>query len=447
MRRFILVATRVLAGVLVMGVVLWTWSRLQPPASGQRDAVALLQPSPQPAGRNAFAALWLLGRDVPEARLQRVAAADMQRIRGELAWSPDAAPAGPGKGAAAQYRDLQLNDADRALFCSLHDDCLQQVRADPDGHAALVARHGVLLDRIEALSGYDFYRSQAPFDPRAPIPMFSLAHLGITHAAQAYASGDLDAGLARACTGVRTWRTLGADADSLIVKMLGVGLATDGHGRLLAQMLAELPAGHPLPHACEAALVPVSMDELSICEAMRGEYASSAAALDAIDNPRFAGPLQAALNRLVYDPEKSRALTAGKFARACSNEVRAMLAADERWNWSQQPRSRWRMECVANLAGCILADIAAPAYAGYGQRAQDGGARLDLLRGIASLHGVDGDASMREARLRRFWADTRSRNRELRFVDGGRAVEVRQFDVSQGDWWKLPLPGARQPRD
>src|SRR3546814_19518342 len=88
------------------------------------------------------------------------------------------------------------------------------------------------------------------------------------------------------------------------------------------------------------------------------------------------------------------------------------------------------MECIANMADCILADIAAPAYAGYGLRAQDGGARLDLLRGIVSLHGVDGDASTREARLRRFWTDTRSRNRELRFVDDGRAVEVRQFDAS-----------------
>src|SRR3546814_7835149 len=89
------------------------------------------------------------------------------------------------------------------------DDCLQRVRADPDGYAALVARHGVLLDRIAALSGYDFYRSQAPLDPRAPIPMLSLAHLGVTRAAQAYASGKVDEGLAGACAGVRTWRTLG----------------------------------------------------------------------------------------------------------------------------------------------------------------------------------------------------------------------------------------------
>src|SRR3546814_20346390 len=101
------------------------------------------------------------------------------------------------------------------------------------------------------------------------------------------------------------------------------------------------------------------------------------------------------------------------------------------------------MECIANMAGCILADIAAPAYAGYGLRAQDGGARLDLLRGIVSLHGVDGDASTREARLRRFWTDTRSRHRELRFVDDGRAGEVRQFDASPGGSRTMPPPGAR----
>src|SRR3546814_18071638 len=115
----------------------------------------------------------------------------MQRIRAELARSPDTLPAGPDKGAAAQYRDLQPNDADRALFCSPYDDCLQRVRADPDGYAALVARHGVLLDRIAALSGYDFYRRQAPLDPRAPIPMLSLSPLVVPPSPPAYPSVSL----------------------------------------------------------------------------------------------------------------------------------------------------------------------------------------------------------------------------------------------------------------
>src|SRR3546814_15775351 len=58
MRRFAFVAMLMLAGVLILVAVLWTWSRLQPLAPAQREAVALLQPSPEPAGRTAFASLW-----------------------------------------------------------------------------------------------------------------------------------------------------------------------------------------------------------------------------------------------------------------------------------------------------------------------------------------------------------------------------------------------------
>src|SRR3546814_16624863 len=103
--------------------------------------------------------------------------------------------------------------------------------------------------------------------------------------------------------------------------------------------------------------------------------------------------MQAALNRLVHDPEKTRALIAVNFAPACSSATRAMLAADERPGWPQEPRPRLRMECIANMAGCILADIAAPAYAGYGLPAPDGGARLDLRRGLVSLPCVAGYAA------------------------------------------------------
>src|SRR3546814_12685180 len=118
---------------------------------------------------------------------------------------------------------------------------------------------------------------------------------------------------------------------------------------------------------------------------MRGENASSAAAIDAVDDPKLAGTMQAALNRLVHDPEKTRALIAGNFAPACSSATRAMPAAVERPSWPQEPRPRLCMECIANLSGCILADSAAPAYAGCGVRAQDGGPRRELWTGIGML--------------------------------------------------------------
>lgn len=442
LRKFIRVTLLLLAGLLILAAAVWMWSRLQGPSPAQREAMALLQPSPLPEGRNAFDALWLLARDVPESGLRQVVTADMRRIRAELARSVDAVPSGPEHGAAARYRDLRPGVADMKLFCPHRGDCLQRVRADPGGYAALVERHRLLLDRVAALSGHDFYRSRLPLDVRAPLPQFTLARLGLTEAAQRYVSGDVDGGLARACTGLRTWRRLGAHSDSLIVRMLGVALATDGYGRLLAQMLAELPGDHPLPPACDAALAPVALQELSICEAMRGEYAANVAATDVVRYRETGSVVDAMFGRLVYDPRQTRALMAEDRVRACSEKAQSLLAADRQLNWQEVPRSPWRMACAANLAGCILADIAAPAYVGYAWRAQDGGARLDLLRGVVSLHGGSGDGRAQEAALRRFWAATRGSDRELRFVDGGRAVEVREFDGARGGWWQLPLPAA-----
>src|SRR3546814_16947891 len=95
MRRFAFVAMLMLAGVLILVAVLWTWSRLQPLAPAQREAVALLQPSTEPEGRNAFAALWLLGRDLPEPRARPVVHAAKQPLRPQTARSPATPPPQP----------------------------------------------------------------------------------------------------------------------------------------------------------------------------------------------------------------------------------------------------------------------------------------------------------------------------------------------------------------
>lgn len=438
MRRLIRYTLLAVAVLLAVVLALWTWSRLQPLSAAQREAVALLQPLPEPTGRNAFDALWLLGRDVPVARLRAVADADMARIRAELADSPAAMPSVPGDAVAGE-RDLRPSDADRGMFCRLREDCLQRVQADAGGYARLVGRNRALLDRVAALSGYDFYRGRQPPDIRAPTPDFTLVQFGLTDAAQAYASGDIDGGLSRACAGLDTWRRLGARSDSLVVRMLGAGLSTDGYGALLARMLAQLPDDHPLPPACNAALAPVAGDELSICDAMRGEYALVAATSDTVSDPEVVGTARAMLARLVYDPERSRALMAENMAPACTDDARASLVADRPLRWPQRVQSRWRLECAANLAGCILADIASPAYVDYVSRVQDAGARLELLRGVVSVRGT-GDLQAREAALRRFWTTTGNHGRELRFVDEGRAVEVREFYTARGEWWQLPLP-------
>lgn len=46
------------------------------------------------------------------------------------------------------------------------------------------------------------------------------------------------------------------------------------------------------------------------------------------------------------------------------------------------------LECVANISGCVLADIAFQAYYNYQWRAQDHAARLEMMDDAASRHRV-----------------------------------------------------------
>jgi hypothetical protein len=443
MRRLLKWLASGLCVLLVLAAGLWTWSRMQPLTPAQREAMALLQPRPAPAGRNAFAAVWLLRYDVPAARMEAVTDEDMARLRALVAEMPESVARLQAyrSVAADRYADLQPAAADADLFCGIREDCLQRVRTDPVAYAALVARNRRLLERVAALRGDDFLRDRRPADFSVPMLEHNLLGTGITQAAQAYAMGDIDAGVARACEGVATWRRLGARSDTLILRMQGIGLATDGYGRLLAQMLAELPADHALPRACDGARAPPAVEELSVCDALRKEHAVGSEIMRGILDSKGVGKIDRVLGSIVYDPARTEALTAESRTLACTEHTRQLLEADAKVSPTPSPqRSYWRMECLANLSGCMMATISSGADADYVRRAQDAGARLDLLRGVVSLRDARaGNAAEREAALRRFWATTRSHARELRFVDGGAAVEVRQFDQRRGGWWRLPL--------
>lgn len=72
-------------GLLLAASVLWTASRLWGVTDAQRAALAQMRAGWTPAGRNGFAALWTLRRDVPAERQQAVLDADVRTIQ---AWSP-----------------------------------------------------------------------------------------------------------------------------------------------------------------------------------------------------------------------------------------------------------------------------------------------------------------------------------------------------------------------
>ncbi|KAG1241367.1 hypothetical protein G6F68_016784 [Rhizopus microsporus] len=97
--------------------------------------------------------------------------------------------------------------------------------------------------------------------------------------ALAYVQGDVDGALRGSCLGLQLGRRLVPGGSYLVESIVGASLV-QANAQLLADMLVELPADHPLPAECALAMQPMRTDEQSLCRAMQGEYAMSQAAIE-----------------------------------------------------------------------------------------------------------------------------------------------------------------------
>jgi len=426
--------TGLLVAVLVLAA-LWTWSRLRGPTPAQRAALELLEAPTAFEGRNAFDAIWVLPYDVPDADIAAVVDLDMRALVEATAGAHDA-PLAFSTG-AARYPDLRpISSAEGVGPCGIREaDCLGKVERAPDEHAALVRANARLIERIERLSEFDHYAARWPADLRIPFPEFTLLKWPLTAHAVEFVQGDRMQAVEATCRDLATWRRLGTHSDILIVRMLGIALATDGYGALLAGMLAALPRDTALPDSCEAALAAPVAADASICPAMRGEFAWSTGATASLPEMRA----HTAWSWLVLDRDGFRALLAEQMVAPCLMQDTAP-ASDQRLAAAATPVPAWRrFECIANSAGCILGDIAGPAYASYAWRAQDHHARLQLLGTVAWLRGQPDDGTLAE-RLARRPDGLRSPARDIALGADGRSLEIAQYDTGRGATWSLPLP-------
>lgn len=435
--------------VLLLIVGLWVAARLLGPSSAQERALAMMEQPWQPQGRNAFAAFWLLTYDVPEAEQAAIVAEDARRLDAMLS---DDGGIGAGmdfeSSAEGRYPDLLPSSEDRAMFCVTGADCYRKVADDLDAYQALVQRNEMLLARIDRLSDHDHYKSVFPQHIDSPIPMagFDSGALRLTQHAVQFASGDQHGALDRVCRDIGTWRQLGANSDSIITRMVGIRNSTDRHGQLLAELVQSMPPGVALPQSCAVALSPMSAEELSMCRPMQGEFllASSAMAMhmDTAEDSWSRGVESA----LFYSVDMTKAAIADRFGTTCAPEVLQQIADDVAAEPYVPNAMPW-WQCAGNIYGCILGRIPQPAYADYVHRAQDQAARVQLLATLLWLRDSGGQESgmpMVE-RLALRPAELKSPTRDIEVSEDGRAIRIRQFDTSRGDYWQVPLPEYFQP--
>ena len=448
MRKLIRWITYSTGSVLLLAAVLWTVSRVQGPSAEQERALAMMEQPWHLDGRNAFAALWLLQYDVPESEQAAVAAEDSQRVatiaerwESTPVHDGDTVPALVFKSAATdRYQDLSPNAQDLAMFCGTREaGCYSKVTENFDAYSALITRNEALLARIADLSKYDYYKNEFPNHFTTPMPRLDLGKLRLTQHAVQFATGDLDGALDATCSDIATWRRLGANSDTLIARMIGIAYSTDSYGRLLADLLDSTPQDFALPQSCTEALMPMSPQELSLCQPLRTELKFSVVAGNM--KPHW---LDRLLSSLLYDEHMTRAARAEGLEPSCSTATMQRIAGDiaPTPDTAIARPAPSRMQCVSNILGCMLMDMGPSAYIDYERRAQDQGARIQLLATLLWLRdSIDGQNEMPlTERLALRPAELKSPTRDIEVSEDGNAIRIRQFDTKSGEYWQIPLP-------
>lgn len=440
----------VLLVLLLVASALWTLSRALHPTEAQRQAMVVMERWPDFEGENAFALLWTLNRAVPDDQLEAVMAEDV-RAQATQPWKPPEENAGyelptseDVASAAAAYRNLKPSDEDRARFCpSREGGCLQRVRDDPEGYAALMERHAALLERLEQVQAYGYVRSPFPLGIYSPRPSYANVTLLRTRHAVQFVNGEPWEAVAAACRELLAWRRLAPRADTLIVRMLGDALSSRELGWLLADMLAELPVDAPLPGPCAAALAPPTAVDLSLCNAMRGEYAVNA---DLVRNTYRASEASALVRlpgRAIFDPDSSLGLRAEGFLTFCDavNDEESVRARREALQ--QERYNLWRFECFANQMGCTLEALSLLPYGDYEERVHDHGARLRALGTLAWMRAQAGQGLSPEALLAARPAELNDATDAMAYGPDGTTLRIALRSVRRGEThWSIPLPRA-----
>ncbi|MEO5561260.1 MAG: hypothetical protein ABIR10_16430, partial [Dokdonella sp.] len=190
--------------------------------------------------------------------------------------------------------------------------------------------------------------------------------------------GDRTGALAAACSNLNGWRRMARGTNSLIGGMLAISHG-DGGIFLIADMLAGMRDGEPVPEECATALQPIAAADVNRCAQMAGEFALVSSFVDRTSGINAAKPWWSrAQDWLFFDERQSVAWRAEDFAAYCGDMAVARMLVDESARSAPLRPITQRLECVSSLAGCILADIAAPAYADYDARTLDFAAHLRL---------------------------------------------------------------------
>lgn len=413
--------------LVVLGYAALLLSELLPPSSEARRLARAQMEAPlqQAHGeRNAFALLWALNHDVPEAALEQALAADLQRFAAHDPSGETSFRSALGQ----RYAELPRDSG--GLCTTERESCLAFLRSDPARSGQSLQLQTPQLQRLRRLADYDHLAQ--PFPTRFDTPLPELGGIGALLASDSawrFLQGDQAAALAQLCGDLHTLRRLRSRTDLLVFDVAASAYAGQLL-RVLAELRAEAAAETPLAGACAAALAPLQADELDQCDVWRGEYRLLRHAIEheLPTQARDKGWLQAWSSTLLVNQRASLERLALPLAQQCGASPRPL----------QAPVSG-PLDALFDPLGSRLTAVAQPSYAGFRGRLDE---LADLLRATRLLDALAraNDPTLALGRL------PEVERRGLHYDELRRSLRlIRTVDGGEIEYWQLPLPGSAQP--
>jgi hypothetical protein len=402
-------------------------------------------PVPPVRGRDGSDAVWLLDYDLPaDAQAEASAAAQLRRYEAARARVDAGAAAAtelPPDPRAAWKRFPEQPGEEQGVCSAMHGGCLAYVEANRPLVAATLAEHEDGLAKALAFSDHDGLRIGVLPSLSSELPhLGSRRRLVLSYFANRFVSGERLGAVEGLCRDLGGWRRMGADNDSLVVSMVGVGFVKQDLV-LLAEMLAKLPKETEIPNECAQALRPSTDDEFDLCPSMRTDFRTVIVVPELMDRGEK-GWLRPSLQ---LDRRNFEALVAADRARYCAAPLHALARADRKSGSALAPPPRCaRLRRLADPVGCALGEAASvEGYDGYLDRRTDQAAMLALMRTVVWLRDNAASPEEVEAALARRPAEL-GLQRTPRYQREEDRLSIALIDQSRGG--DFTLAAGAQPR-
>lgn len=427
--------------------------RSLPPSAQQVVAMPSLSESPAGAGENAFAAVFLLPFDIPEA--------EQGTIWHETERALDVFHQQVLDGGQPDPKQVQADLGDRYPRVDLQP--LPPTNCGQGSGSCLAEGAGldpILLERLrgakelhkrlDALHRYGHYRPkrQLFFADSWPegLSRVPAIRADLLLAADAFRSGRTADALARTCRQHTSARRFAQQADLVLTRVIEQ-YALRASAALVAEMLAELPLAEPIPADCEVLREQPRRSLTAICAAIGGEYAFSRDMV--IESLRRDGEQKGFVGRLFYQLMLSDELTerwlADKLGWARNGEILARMEADD--PGLESLLQTWDSEvslpqCLAAPGSClIMREVDPHAFQSYALRSVDDVAASRSLSALLRLRERMASGDSADAALRALPSSLNPAQRPLRIENGALVHDNRE--TSRQATYGLALPGSK----